>query len=98
MKAVYFRFMTSDGDSSGWVGLAVAKNTIELFWVIDRFGDPHGCEIMPIENAGMCVHRVEEDFEECDDVDFTGQPDPYENEGWQKPKWPPLEDVYARTE
>ena len=98
MKAVYFRFINDESKPTGWIGLAVAKDTIDLFWVIDRFGNPHYVEILPIREGGMCVHFEDiDDCDICDDIDSTGLPNPYDSEeAWEKPKWPPMEDIYAR--
>lgn len=57
MKAIAFRF--TDGEKpTGWIGLAVGIDWLDLFWTIDEFGDPFCCEYRPIK-AGAAVCWLE---------------------------------------
>jgi hypothetical protein len=97
MIAVYFRHMgqTDHGyGPTGFVGLAVAQNKLDLFWVIDEFCDPYRVELRTAHSGGMCVHLTETSEDEDEDSDRSEWetsemlPNPFHSYNkWRKPKW-----------
>jgi hypothetical protein len=97
MIAVYFRHMgqTAQGyGPTGFVGLAVAQNKSDLFWVIDEFCDPYRVEVQTARKGGMCVHLTETGDDDDEDPERSNWetsgmlPDPFHTyEKWRKPKW-----------
>ena len=84
MKAFWFKFTSVD---NSYIGLAVAKDYEELFWVIDEHGDPFMCEVMRVEkSASFCARELTED-EGFDDVEFSELKPCTEDERWKHPDW-----------
>lgn len=54
MRAWWFRWI-DEGGKKGWMGLAVARTTEELFWEIDQHGDPTTCEVLPVKHGSFCI-------------------------------------------
>lgn len=77
MIAVAFRFK-----ASGWQGIAVARNKVELFWQIDEHGDPYSVEIINLQQGSMCA-TSDGEIEWCEEL-AGGK--------WKAPVWP--EEIY----
>ncbi len=92
MIVKYFRFVDND-IPSGYVGLAIAHNKIDLFWQIDELGDPFSCELMSVRSASICFKQ--EEIEGEDDAGDTinselelSESFLYQDEYcWKKPNW-----------
>lgn len=88
-----FRFIKDDGEQTGYVGFAYAKNMLELFWEIDQFGDPYSVEIKRMKSSSMCMKIIDIDEFELDELElserFIGIVD---EQGFITPEWP--ENVY----
>lgn len=54
MALYEFRFNTKGSDGLKARGIAEAKSLEELFWVIDRFGDPNQVTYRKRENIALC--------------------------------------------
>lgn len=54
MALYEFRFNTKGSDGLKARGIAEAKSLEELFWVIDRFGDPNQATYRKRENIALC--------------------------------------------
>ena len=54
MALYEFRFNHKGSDGLKARGLVEAKNLEELFWVIDRFGDPYNSTYRKRENIALC--------------------------------------------
>jgi len=64
MATYLFRFINQKTDKpSGWIGVASASSSDDLFWTIDEFGDPNSCEIVQIVDGGICVNESKRDIE-----------------------------------
>ena len=95
MIAYYFRFINDDKRPTNWIGCAVAPNRLELFWEIDRYGDPYRCEIQRAHSFSWCAklhprslrYSKHEITDEVDVLDLTG---------WRRPRWP--REVYGYRE
>ena len=97
MKAVWFRVIDADGIPTGHIGFAMGRVEVELFWAIDEFVDPYSVEVKRAKVAGFCF-KAEENEEDVlfFDQEITGvMPLPSED-GWEKPEWPEIEQIYAR--
>ena len=94
MRAVYFRFVYSDKKPTGWIGMAVARNDLELFWAIDEFGDPYSVQIKEAVHGGLCVHTLDDtrasNYEVSEEV-----PEINKRNGWTTPRWPSLDAIYG---
>lgn len=54
MINVFFRTVDEHGDTE-YFGYASAKNSNDLFWLIDQFVDPHSVQICKAKDAGFCT-------------------------------------------
>lgn len=108
MKAVYYRFLNEDGNFTDYVGMAIAKDMVDLFWIIDEFGNPHSCVIKDIQGGGICFNvkslgldeseETEELQEESCDLEFElsgAFASQLTSNKWQTPKWPSPEKIYG---
>lgn len=101
MKAVYFRVIFEDGTPTGYVGFVTYTNSKDMFLAIDEFADPYSVEIKDAPLFGFCMKVTKFDDEEYATSEYEVSdhiPCPYENDGWMRPKYPPLEDIYTRPE
>lgn len=97
MKAVYFRVVLEDGTPTGHVGLVTYDGSKDLYLSLDEFVDPFAVEIKDADDFSFCMKVTNFGEDEIETSEYEigeGVPDPYENNGWRKPKFPPLEDIY----
>lgn len=89
MIACYFRFINDDGVPVGYYGIAIARTKRDLFWEIDKYGDPYCVEILTVPSMSFCLYAENAESEnedpefsrvEFSKVEFNGK--------WIKPKWP----------
>ncbi|MEY4411765.1 MAG: hypothetical protein RL560_24 [Actinomycetota bacterium] len=85
MSAWAFRFTHEDGELSGYYGVVVAKDKLDLFWAIDEFGDPYLCEIKKLDKGGICFKHdaSENEYSELE-IGESLIPDPEEKESWSR--------------
>lgn len=97
-KTYWFRFIDREtGEPTGYMGLAVARDMVELFWEIDQYGDPFGVEIRPVERGSFCAHFQDEPNEGTDlfsEVKITEYLPGKER--WRKPDWSDYEVICGR--
>jgi len=91
MIAYFFRTIDEDGDTTGYMGFAMAHDREGLFWAIDEFCDPNMVEIKNAYKAGFCWKEGERiAYDEYDDdsqhekAEVTPMID---DTGWRKPNW-----------
>lgn len=87
MIACHFRFVNDKGPT-GFYGIAFANTKRDLFWEIDRYGDPYSVEIKRACHGSFCCRAENVD---CEDVDPSLSELEFEvpfNEKWKSPKWP----------
>lgn len=54
MKAYYFRFV--DGKKpTGHVGLVCGQDMADIFYEIDRYGNPYDTQLRPITLGSFCI-------------------------------------------
>lgn len=70
MALYEFRFNHKGSDGLKARGLVEAKNLEELFWVIDRFGDPYNSNYRKRENIALCYWegRIENQSDDAYDL------------------------------
>jgi len=97
MRHVWFRFL-EDGKPTGEVGFAMARTKADLFWEIDRYGNPRSVEIYDVDSMSFCLTEgppedptdPEDTCPTYTDVEFTDRLplySPPETADWRKPRW-----------
>ena len=51
------RFKNED-TGTHWIGIAVADNWFDMFWLVDENSDPWQCEFAPITSGSILVSRI----------------------------------------
>lgn len=107
MSCYAFRFINENGEPTGHVGFAYAKNNYELFWQIDEHGDPWCVEVKKMRSASICVRLTNKDEALVieNDVDFEFDSIEFCEEfmfdlldpKWSKPKWDKSEVYQVRA-
>lgn len=98
MKAYWFRFVDEDGKPTGCMGLAVAKDMTEIFWMIDEYDDPFSCEVKKAKSGAFCVRQEWKPGDVLENFDIEpSEANPIFDEdiGWKKYDWTKL-DLYGR--
>ena len=84
------------------------ENKHMLYFTIDQFCDPYGVEIKTAHRGGYCKqvehtyypedseHGEEDVYEESKFEFAEEEPLINDDEGWRKPVWPSLEELYAK--
>jgi hypothetical protein len=49
-----FRFVDSNGNPTGYYGIASARNRREMFWQIDQHGDPNSVQVKSLDDCSIC--------------------------------------------
>ena len=91
MKAYYFRLM--DGkEYTGYSGMVVGQNMIDIFWQIDEYCNPHYCQIREASFGGYCRkdNKNNEDFETSEYEFSDYHPLHDESEQWYVCDWDKL--------
>jgi hypothetical protein len=79
MALYEFRFTAKDSNGRKARGLVEAKSIRELFWAIDRFGDPYQATYRKRSNIALCYWdgRIENQSDDVYDLakwkTFTGR-------------------------
>lgn len=87
MIAYYFRFINDKKRPTGWIGCAVARDKVELFWEIDRHGDPYRCVIQRARSFSWCA-KVHPHSLRYSQHEITDELDVLDPTGWRRPRWP----------
>ena len=92
-----FRFTHENGELTGYYGIVVAKNKLDLFWAIDEFGDPYRCEIKKLDKGGICFkHDANENEYSELEIGESLIPDPEEKESWSRAFNESFDPVYGQ--
>lgn len=84
MTAYHFRFLNEAGQPTGWIGMAVAPSLGELYWQIDRHGDPNSCQVKTVMRSSFCALLADDSTLSETEFDDSDQ----EETKWRDPRWP----------
>ena len=87
MIAYYFRVIDENEQPTGWVGFAAAANMVDLFWEIDKYGNPHLAEVQKAQSFSWCAQLNSESLE-YHDHEVTEDCESLDPDKWKKPRWP----------
>lgn len=86
MIAKWFRFQKSDG--LAWIGLVVAPTTEGVFWAIDEYGDPYGCDVINANFGGYCrLLRIDGEDTITLDTEGSASEPLMDDPRWKPAKW-----------
>lgn len=114
MTAYYFRQVDNEGVPTGYMGMAVGQDKVDLFWLIDEYLDPYSVEIKTAKRGGYCYLQKnplgpiadgdgfpatqEDDPEDRSEYEFSEHKARSDDDGWKRPDWGIVHKQMAKEE